>query len=422
MQELKNFWREGSLTLREGFKWLILGGVIGITGGAIGAFFHHEINLASHLRAQHTWLIALLPLIGCVIVALYQWGKMLPDRGTNRILDSVMNNEPIPRRVCVLMFVCTVLTQLGGGSAGREGAALQIGGSVGSFFSHRLGKKWLPQRSQRMGIMCGMAAVFSGLFGTPLTATFFTMEVTEIGSLPQLALIPCMLASFAAYYTSMALGGSATKITMVVLEPLSGSLLLKAVLLGAGCGLVAMLFCTTNHEVARLYSKYIKNPYIRVVAGGCLIILLTWLMGNTLYNGAGMELVTRAELGKAEWYSFLIKIIFTAVTLGAGFKGGEIVPCFAIGALFGGAFAPMLGVEPALGAAVGMAAVFCGSTNCMIASLLLGLEVCGGSAYLPVFAAACAVSLFVSGPCSLYASQRRVYPRLDQPQKETAEQ
>ena len=118
----------------------------------------------------------------------------------------------------------------------------------------------------------------------------------------------------------------------------------------------------------------------------------------------------------------MIKIIFTAVTLGAGFKGGEIVPCFAIGALFGGAFAPMLGVEPALGAAVGMAAVFCGSTNCMIASLLLGLEVCGGSAYLPVFAAACAVSLFVSGPCSLYASQRRVYPRLDQPQKQTAEQ
>ena len=139
--------------LHEAAKWLLLGGVIGLVGGVIGALFHHEIGLASALRAAHPWLLYTLPLLGCVIVALYRWGHMLPDRGTNRILDSVMNNEPIPKRVCGLMFVCTALTQLGGGSAGREGAALQIGGSVGSFFSHRLGKRWLPRRSQRIGIL-----------------------------------------------------------------------------------------------------------------------------------------------------------------------------------------------------------------------------------------------------------------------------
>ena len=418
MEEIKKFRREAVLTLREGLKWLVLGGVIGVVGGVIGALFHHEIGLASSLRLAHPWLLYTLPLIGCVIVALYQWGNMLPDRGTNRILDSVRHNEPIPKRVSALMFVCTALTQLGGGSAGREGAALQIGGSVGSFFSHRLGKKWLPERSQRMGIMCGMAAVFSGLFGTPLTAAFFVMEVTEIGALPQLAVVPCMIASFAAYYAAMLAGGSATSITMIALEPLTGVLLLKAAVLGAGCGLTALLFCKANHFSGKIYAKYIKNPYIRVITGGCLIILLTLLVGSRTYNGAGMELVTLAEQGDARWYSFLLKILFTAVTLGAGFKGGEIVPCFAVGALFGGAFAPVLGIEPALGAAVGMAAVFCGSTNCLIASLLLGLEVCSGSAYLPVFAVACAVSLFVSGPCSLYASQKRIYPRLDQPQAE----
>ena len=421
MEEIKKFGREADLTLREGVKWLILGSVIGVVGGVIGAAFHHEISLASSLRAAHPWLLYTLPLIGCVIVALYQWGNMLPDRGTNRILDSVNTNEPIPKRVCALMFVCTALTQLGGGSAGREGAALQIGGSVGSFFSHKIGKKWLGQRSQRMGILCGMAAVFSGLFGTPLTAAFFTMEVTEIGSLPQLAVVPCMIASFVAYYASLLVGGSATKITMVAMEPLTAVLMLKAVVLGMGCGLVALLFCKANHTSGKLYAKYIQNPYVRVVTGGCLIILLTLLVGRTTYNGAGMELVTLAEQGGADWYSFLLKILFTAVTLGAGFKGGEIVPCFAVGALFGGAFAPLLGIEPALGAAVGMAAVFCGSTNCLVASLVLGLEVCGGSAYLPVFAAACAVSLFASGPCSLYASQKRRFPRLDQPAEQNAQ-
>lgn len=408
--------------LHEAIKWLLLGGVIGLVGGVIGALFHHEIGLASALRTAHPWLLYTLPLLGCVIVALYQWGNMLPDRGTNRILDSVMNNEPIPKRVCGLMFVCTALTQLGGGSAGREGAALQIGGSVGSFFSHRLGKRWLPRRSQRIGIMCGMTAVFSGLFGTPLTAVFFVLEVCEIGAMPQLAVIPCMIAAFVASYASLLVGGSATRITMVAMEPLTALLMLKAVVLGIGCGLVAMLFCEANHGAGKVYAKYIKNPYIRVVTGGCAVILLTWLVGATTYNGAGMELVSLAEHGGASWYSFLLKILFTAVTLGAGFKGGEIVPCFAVGALFGGAFAPLLGVEPALGAAVGMAAVFCGSTNCLVASLVLGLEVCGGSAYLPVFAAACAVSQFVSGPCSLYASQKRVHPRLDlaEPESEQA--
>lgn len=414
MELIKKFRNESSLTAREGIKWLLLGSIIGVTGGAIGAAFHREITLASNLRTNYPWLLYTLPLLGCVIVALYQMEHMLPDRGTNRILDSVMNNEPIPRRVCILMFVCTVLTQLGGGSAGREGAALQIGGSVGSFFSHRLGGRWLSRRSQRMGIMCGMASVFSGLFGTPLTATFFTMEVTRIGELPHLALVPCMIASFVAYYTSIALGGHATRITMVVMEQLTPGLMLRAALLGAACGLVALLFCTANHEIAKLYARYLPNPYMRVIAGGLMVIALTKLVGTTAYNGAGMELVTRAELGLSNWYSFLLKILFTAITLGAGFKGGEIVPCFAVGALFGCAAAPVLDMEPTMAAAIGMVAVFCGAVNCPVASLLLGLEVIGGSVYLPVFAAACAMSLFFSGPCSLYASQQHRYPRLDQ--------
>lgn len=177
--------------LEESLKWVIMSLLIGIPCGLLGTLFHHSLRKANALRAAHPWLLFTLPLIGVLIILLYHSCGMHTDRGTNRILDSVRKNEPVPLRVGFIMFISTILTQLGGGSAGREGAALQIGGSIGSLFSHKIGSRFdLPERSQKVGVMCGMGAFFSALFGTPLTATVFSIEVAEVGHMEHLGLLP----------------------------------------------------------------------------------------------------------------------------------------------------------------------------------------------------------------------------------------
>lgn len=395
------------LYFKELGNWLLMSVFIGVVGGVIGAAFHHDLAFAAELRAARPWLIWTLPLLGCVITFLYHACGLRTDRGTNLILDAARNNEVIPPMIGFLMFVSTIMTQLGGGSAGREGAALQIGGSIGSLFGHTIAPKLgMNTQRQKIGVICGMAAMFSALFGTPIGATVFCIEVCEVASIQHICLLPTLLSSVIAYNVSMGLGGEAEALVIGASQAVTPLLIGKTAVLALLCALVSILLCAVLHAGHNIYHKLTNNGYTAVFIGGGVMIASYYLLGDT-FLGAGMHIAKAAvEEGRADWYTFLVKIVLTSVTLGAGFKGGEIVPSFAVGASFGCIAAPLLGIDPCLGAALGMIAVFCGVVNCPFASVFLSLEIFGTSQYLILFMVISAVCMLFSGKCSLYSSQR----------------
>ena len=391
----------------------ILAVLIGLLVGAVGVAFHYGIDLATELRQAHPWLLCLLPLGGLAIVLLYQVCGMEKDRGTNLVLVAVREHEPMRLRTAPLIFLSTVLTHLVGGSAGREGAALQLGASIASKLGHRLG---LEPGEGRILTVCGMAAAFSALFGTPLTAAFFALEVVHVGVMHYAALTAALLASLTGFLLAGWLGVPPTAYAVSGLPALSPLSLLQMVVLGALCAGLAVFFCFVTHGAGRLYARILPDPRFRALAGGALVLLLSLLDGglaHQYYNGAGGNLVEAAITGggaDVEPWAFLAKLLFTAVTLGAGFRGGEIVPTFACGATFGCVVAPFLGLAPSFGGAVGTVAAFCGVTNCPISSILLAYELFGGGG-LPLYALAIAVAYRLSGYSGLYSEQQIVYSK-----------
>lgn len=389
-------------------RWYLLAAAVGLLCGGVGAGFARSIEKAAALRGQHPWLLYLLPLAGLGIALLYHLGGLDNDRGANLMLEGARAETRPPLRLGALIFAGTVLTHLCGGSSGREGAALQIGGCIGLAIGRRLR---LSQESRVMLLVCGMSGLFSALFGTPVAAAVFSIEVVSVGIFQHAALFPCLLSATVAGQLARLLGVSPTAYRLAAPAAGEGRLIFLTALLGLGCAAVSVLFCIVMHAAHALYARYLPNPFWRAAAGGALVILLTLLCGSRLYNGAGGPVIEAALAGQAGWEMFLIKLLFTAVTLGAGFKGGEIVPAFFVGSTFGCVLGGWLGLGPGFGAALGLVAVFCGVTNCPLASILLSVELFG-SAQLPMFALACAVSYLMSGRYSLYESQKLVLPKL----------
>ena len=386
-------------------KWVLLGGIIGVAGGVIGSLFHIGVNYATAIRGAHPWILYLLPVGGLAIVGLYKLCH-LEGKGTNAIIESVHFGESVPILLVPVIFVSTVITHLCGGSAGREGAALQIGGGLGYEAGKllHLGEKDLP-----LATLCGMSGVFSALFGTPLTATVFALEVISVGVLYYAGLVPCITAAMAAFGVSTLMGVEPTRFA-VAMPPVTLETMVPVVALAILCAVVSILFCKGLHWTERLLDRGFRSPWVRVLAGSVLLIGMS-LLTNGDYNGAGMDVIARALAGEANGWAWLLKILFTAVTIGCGFKGGEVVPSFFVGATFGCVFGGLLGLPPAFAAAVGLVAVFCGAVNCPIASVILSVELfgAGGMAY---FAAACAISYLLSGYCGLYSSQTILYSKL----------
>ncbi len=385
-------------------KWILIGAIIGSIGGVIGALFHLGVDYVTHFRTEHGWVLFLLPLAGLLIVAIYHFTKT-EGKGTNDIIESVHFGKDVPPLLVPVIFVCTILTHLCGGSAGREGAALQIGGGIGyqAGRSMHLGEKDLP-----LATLCGMASVFSALFGTPLTATVFALEVISVGVLYYAGLVPGITASLTAFLVSGALGVPPTRFTIPTLPitlPALGKILVLAIL----CALVSIIFCAGLHKIEHTAAAWFPNPWLRVVAGGVAIIVLTLLLG-TRYNGAGMERVVAAMNGEAAGQDWIWKILFTAITIGCGFKGGEVVPSFFIGATFGCWAGGLLGLPAGFGAAIGLVSVFCGAVNCPMASVILSIELFGSDSVV-YFAIACAISYLISGYCGLYSSQTILYSK-----------
>ncbi len=387
-------------------KWLAVGGFIGGIGGVIGSLFHIGVNYATQTRGQHPWILYLLPALGLIIAGLYRVTKV-EGKDTNAVIESVHFGKNVPVLLVPVIFIATVLTHLGGGSAGREGAALQIGGGIGHTTGRllRLGEKDLP-----LATLCGMSAVFSALFGTPLTATIFAMEVISVGVFYYAGLLPCLTAALMGYLVSLLMGVPPTRFTVANPGPDAWTMVL-VILLAIGCAVASILFCRGLQETGRLAAKLLPSPFVRAFVGGVLVIGLTLLVGNGDYNGAGMEVVERAMSGQVRSWAWLLKLLFTAVTIGFGFKGGEVVPSFFVGACFGCVLGGFLGLPAGFGAAIGLVAVFCGAVNCPIASVFLSIELFGTGDLL-YFAMACAISYLLSGYCGLYSSQTILYSKM----------
>lgn len=262
-----------------------------------------------------------------------------------------------------------------------------------------------------MLVMCGMSATFCALFGTPLTAAFFAIEVAGVGTVFYAGLLPAVVASFIAKLTALSLGVSRQAFIIAGVQETSLFLFVKIIALGILCAMLSIIFCRVMHTASALYRKYLKNDYVRIMAGGFLVIILTLLSGSRDYNGSGMTVITAALAGTAAPAAFAVKMLMTAATAGAGFKGGEIIPAMFIGATFGCTAAPFLGLDPVLGAEICLVAFFCGVVNCPVSSLLLSVEFFGSGNFL-LFGVASSVSYMLSGYYSLYSGQKFMNSKL----------
>mgnify|MGYP003073257869 FL=1 len=389
-------------------KWVAIAVATGTCGGIVGSFFHKSVEYVTEIRIANEWIIFALPFGGLIIVYLYKLFKLDSNIGTNLIIDSIRTDGKVPIAMAPLIFVSTVITHLFGGSAGREGAALQLGGSIGSQIGNMLK---LDEKDMHAITLCGMSGVFAALFGTPLTATFFAMEVISVGIIYYSSFIPCIVSSIVAYKISLLFGLEPVYFNLKIIPAISASSVIKVTVLGALCAIVSIVFCESLHKTSRFVKKYIKNEYLRIALGGLVIVILTMMLRNTDYNGTGMNIISKAINGEAKYEAFFLKIIFTAITISVGYKGGEIVPTFFIGSTFGCVAAKFLGIDPWFGAAIWLIALFCGVVNTLISSIILSIELFGADGVI-LFSIACGVSYMLSGYYSLYSSQKIVYSKL----------
>lgn len=378
-------------------KWLGLSLLTGGICGLLGTLFSAAIIGATALRSNQPWLIWLLPIAGILSVGLYRLCKV-EGIGTVRVMKSAVRERRVSSLLAPAIFGGTVLTHLFGGSAGKEGAALQLGGSIASFFG-----KWfrLSEEDQHILVCAGMGAFFSALFGTPLGAFFFALEVLRIGRRCLKAVYPALVASLIAFAVAALCGIHWDRFSFES-PALDWAVLGKGILVIAAASLAVWLFCSALHWGERLLEKFLPNPYLRIAAGGCALILLTYAVGSYDYNGGGMQIVEAVFEGQVRPEAFALKMLFTVITVSAGFKGGEIVPSLFIGATLGGVLAGILGLPMGFAAALGMIAFLGGATNCPLAVALIALEMFGGCGW-PYLAFAALLGYALTYRISLYS-------------------
>ena len=393
-------------------KWVFLSIIIGAGVGVISAVFSQLLQLATTFRMAHKWMVFGLPIAGFIIVFLYEIAGESKNSGTNMVMQVVRDDkELMPGRIAPLILIASVITHLFGGSAGREGAALQFGASVGDWFGRKIK---LNESDRKIITLASMSAAFAGLLGTPMAAAIFPIEVISVGVMYYAALVPCVFSAFISQEISVMLHVR----TLTSPYPVSnvpafyswGSV--KVVILACCFALAGILFYSVMHGTSYLYEKYIKNRYIRIIVGGCLVILLYLIFRTDDYLGLGSHIIQNSFAIPAGYEAFILKIVFTAVTLCAGFKGGEIVPTFFIGATLGSALSVAAGLPVELCAACGMVGVFCAVTNSPITSFIIAFELFGGAG-MPFYCIVIAVSYLLSGYGSLYKEQKIVYSKTE---------
>ncbi len=403
--------------LRAAGVELALASLIGALSGSAAAGFLVALEAVTRTRFAHPWLLALLPVAGVLSAWAYRRAGKQTERGNNLILDEI--HQPgggVPLRLAPLVLGGTLLTHLCAGSAGREGTAVQMGGALAGGVRRwfRLGPQW-----QGVLLSCGVAGGFGAVFGTPLAGAVFALEVLVRGRIHYAWALPCLIAALVGdrvcaawgvhHFDYARLAGLAAS-DGAGMAPLT---LLKVALLGVACGLVARLFTLAVHAVSGGLDKVCRAWWQKPVLGGLAVGGLAWVLGTDAYLGLGtwhpdadaVSLITVFKDGGAESWSWLAKLVFTALTLGAGFKGGEVTPLFFIGAALGHVIGPLLGLPVALGAALGFVGVFAGASKTPLACSLLAIEMFGG-AHAGLFAVACFASYACSGAGGIYKAQR----------------
>ena len=386
-------------------RWTFISLVMGVLCGLVGSAFGHGVHFAGDFFNAHSYMLYLMPVSGILIVIVHKVLRQVGNKGTNVILDSIHGSGNIKFTMLPTIFISTILSHMVGASAGKEGAALQIGASIANLLGDGLK---LHDKDKKIIIMCGMSGCFGAIFGTPLAAAMFGMEVAVIGVAYYTALIPCVFSAFIGAEVSHLFGLHAETFTILNIPEFHMDVLIYPVLIGILGAIVSICFCELLHETHKIYHRKFHNLYVRILVASVLFIALTLVFGRD-YCGAGFNLVEQAMHGESRYEAFLLKMLFTAIALGGGFKGGEIVPTLAIGATMGAAFGNIIGFEPSLCAACGMLALFVGATNCPTATLFLGFELFGFEA-MPYFAVTVALSFALSGYYGLYTSQKFAHP------------
>ncbi len=407
-------------------KWCLLATLLGLITGSACALFLRLLDVVTELRFANAWLLWLLPAAGAVVGIVYsRFGKTV-ESGNNLIMEEI--HEPgggVPLRMAPLVLMGTLVTHLFGGSAGREGTAVQMGGSLAGGLARII--PGLDRRDVQMLLMAGIAAGFSGVFGTPVAGMIFSLEVLTVGRMSSAAIVPCLIAAFSSDQTCAAWGIGHTHYDIATrlptgsnlhLAPFDARLMMMTIVAGIAFGLASALFAGLTHRISDLFRKALSLPVLRPVLGGVLVIGLTQLVGTADFLGLGVSspdrtavtIVSSFRCGGAETWSWFWKLVFTAVTLGSGFKGGEVTPLFFVGAALGNTLATLFGLPVDLFAALGFVSVFAGATNTPLACTVMAVELFGGE-HVHYFAVSCLVAYLFSSHAGIYSSQRTDTPK-----------